>query len=185
MDMGFSLESSKRAAYNTREANNSEAAVNWAMVHMDDADFNTPFVLPSSAPKTKPAATNKTYDEEAINSIVSFGFTRSQAQKALDATGHNLERAADWVFNHPEELMDVDTETVAAATAPAVRTRDGNETYRLVAFVSHMGTNANVGHYVAHILKDGKWVIFNDENVALSENPPKDLAYLYLYKRID
>ena len=39
------------------------------------------------------------------------------------------------------------------------------------------------GHYVAHILKDGRWVIFNDEHVALSEHPPKDLAYLYLYKR--
>ncbi len=47
-----------------------------------------------------------------------------------------------------------------------------------------MGTNANVGHYVAHILKDDKWSIFNDENVAQSENPPKDLAYLYLFKRI-
>ena len=62
--------------------------------------------------------------------------------------------------------------------------RDGNSSYKLVAFISHMGTNANVGHYVAHILKDDKWVIFNDENVALSENPPKDLAYLYLYKRV-
>ncbi len=62
--------------------------------------------------------------------------------------------------------------------------RDGNGQYKLVAFISHMGTNANVGHYVAHIWKDDRWCIFNDENVALSENPPKDLAYLYLYKRV-
>lgn len=47
-----------------------------------------------------------------------------------------------------------------------------------------MGTSTLVGHYVCHILKDNHWVIYNDEKVALSENPPKDLGYLYLYKRI-
>lgn len=41
-----------------------------------------------------------------------------------------------------------------------------------------------VGHYVAHILKDGQWVIFNDSKVALSEHPPKELGYLYLYERL-
>ena len=47
-----------------------------------------------------------------------------------------------------------------------------------------MGTSTKAGHYVCHILKDGHWVIFNDEKVALSEHPPADLAYLYLYTRI-
>lgn len=53
-----------------------------------------------------------------------------------------------------------------------------------MAFVSHMGTSTMVGHYVVHILKDGHWVIFNDSKVALSENPPKELGYLYLYERL-
>ncbi|CAG9102995.1 unnamed protein product [Plutella xylostella] len=56
--------------------------------------------------------------------------------------------------------------------------------YKLVAFISHMGTSSTVGHYVCHVLHDGRWVIFNDEKVALSENPPKDLGYLYLYERL-
>lgn len=56
--------------------------------------------------------------------------------------------------------------------------------YKLVAFISHMGTSTMVGHYVAHILKDGQWTIFNDNKVALSENPPKELGYLYLYERL-
>lgn len=47
-----------------------------------------------------------------------------------------------------------------------------------------MGTSIMVGHYVVHILKEGRWVIFNDDKVALSENPPKDLGYLYLYERL-
>lgn len=194
MDMGFSLEGSKRACYNTREANNSEAAVNWAVAHMEDTDFNAPFQVPSQQPKSSSATlSSKSYDEEAINSIVSFGFSRNQAKKALDATGNNLERAADWVFSHADELMEIgDSESVAASSSGSGSSaganagfRDGNERYQLVGFVSHMGSNANVGHYVAHLLKDGRWVIFNDENVALSEHPPKDLAYLYLYKRLN
>ena len=28
-----------------------------------------------------------------------------------------------------------------------------------------------------------RWVIFNDEKVAESEHPPKDLGYMYLYRR--
>ena len=55
--------------------------------------------------------------------------------------------------------------------------------YRLKAFISHMGLSTAVGHYVCHILKEGKWVIYNDEKVALSENPPKDLGYVYMYER--
>lgn len=56
--------------------------------------------------------------------------------------------------------------------------------YELVAFVSHMGTSTMCGHYVCHILKDGRWIIYNDGKVAVSENPPKSLGYLYLYRRI-
>lgn len=56
--------------------------------------------------------------------------------------------------------------------------------YQLKAFISHMGSSTAVGHYVCHILKEGKWVIYNDEKVAMSENPPKDLGYVYMYERM-
>lgn len=62
---------------------------------------------------------------------------------------------------------------------------DGPGQYSLVGFVSHMGSNTACGHYVAHIRKDGRWVIFNDEKVAESEHPPRDLGYMYLFKRDD
>lgn len=32
-------------------------------------------------------------------------------------------------------------------------------------------------------MQDGRWAIFNDEKVAVSEHPPLELAYMYLYKR--
>lgn len=56
--------------------------------------------------------------------------------------------------------------------------------YKLVGFISHMGSSSQVGHYVCHILKNDKWVIFNDSKVAISQNPPKELGYLYLYQRL-
>lgn len=187
MDMGFPLEGCKRAVYNTRETNDYESAANWACTHMEDSDFSSPFALPTQATKkeTKP----NVYNEESLNSIISMGFTKPQAIKALDATDNNIERAIDWIFSHTDELMEAtssDEPTTATINEEANKSnyRDGSGVYKLVAFISHMGTNANVGHYVAHILKDDKWVIYNDENVSLSENPPKDLAYLYFYKRV-
>jgi ubiquitin carboxyl-terminal hydrolase 5/13 len=47
-----------------------------------------------------------------------------------------------------------------------------------------MGSNTSCGHYVCHINKGGKWVLFNDEKVMQSEDLPKDLGYLYLFERL-
>lgn len=119
--------------------------------------------------------------------IISMGFTISQATKALKATDNNTERAVDYIFSHQDEL---DMEDVQESEAPASSAqqnrnyRDGEGKYRLRAFISHMGSSSQVGHYVCHILKDNQWVIFNDNKVALSQAPPKELGYLYLYERI-
>ena len=45
------------------------------------------------------------------------------------------------------------------------RLLDGPGRYRLVGIVSHMGSSTACGHYVAHVFKGGRWVIFNDEKV--------------------
>lgn len=56
--------------------------------------------------------------------------------------------------------------------------------YQLSAFISHMGSSSHSGHYVCHIKdQEGRWVIYNDNKVALSAAPPRELGYLYLYKR--
>lgn len=58
--------------------------------------------------------------------------------------------------------------------------------YELAAFISHMGSSSHSGHYVCHIKdKEGRWVIYNDNKVALSVSPPKELGYLYMFKRCD
>jgi ubiquitin carboxyl-terminal hydrolase 5/13 len=53
----------------------------------------------------------------------------------------------------------------------------------MVGFASHIGSNTACGHYVAHIKKGGQFVLYNDDKVAVSQHPPLDLGFLYLFKR--
>lgn len=50
-------------------------------------------------------------NEEGVMIIMSMGFTRDQAVKALKSTDNSIDRAADWIFSHADELdtpMDTD-----------------------------------------------------------------------------
>jgi len=183
VDMGFSRNGCTRALYETKNSG-VEAAMNWVMEHMGDANFNDPFVDPNAA-KTKSKVVP---DEGNIMMLTDMAFTRDQAIKALKETDNNVERAVDWIFNHPNDMGgDVEDEPGTSANNDSNQSENltnGTPNYKLVAFISHMGTSHMVGHYVCHILKDGKWVIFNDEKVALSQNTPKGLGYLYLYQRV-
>ena len=42
-------------------------------------------------------------DEGSVEQLINFGFTRPQCVKALKCTNGNMERAADWLFNHPDD----------------------------------------------------------------------------------
>ena len=72
-----------------------------------------------------------------------------------------------------------------ASATPKPQLEDGPGKYELVAFISHMGSNLACGHYVCHLKREGRWVLFNDEKVALSAEPPRGLGYLYLFRRKD
>ncbi|XP_064384127.1 ubiquitin carboxyl-terminal hydrolase 5-like [Halichondria panicea] len=177
VSMGFDLEGCKRGVFNTQNQG-VEPAMNWILEHMGDPDFAAPFEPPKPQSKT---SAGPPVSEDSIVIVMSLGFTREQAIKALKATDGNVERAADWVFSHMTELaaMEVDQPSEVGPTY-----HDGPGKYELTAFISHMGTSTMCGHYVCHIKKDGKWIIFNDAKVAESAAPPRELAYLYLYKRV-
>lgn len=172
--MGFPLEAIKRAIFFTHNSG-LELATAWIMEHISDSDFTDPFVPPGMIGKCT-ETTEFTPDPDALQFIMGMGFTSDQAVKALKATNNNPERAADWIFSHQDELN--------SEPAPVPEFRDGGSKYRLVAFVSHMGQSSMVGHYVCHILREGRWVIYNDSKVHLSEHPPKELGYIYLYERL-
>uniref|UniRef100_A0A8C9VY85 Ubiquitin carboxyl-terminal hydrolase n=1 Tax=Scleropages formosus TaxID=113540 RepID=A0A8C9VY85_SCLFO len=181
-EMGFPLEACRKAVYYTGNTG-IDAAMNWVMGHMDDPAC-------SSAPGSTPT---ETISEEHLATIVSMGFSRDQATRALRATSNVLERAVDWIFSHLDDLesMEVSEGGRSAGESegsreppPGPRVRDGPGKYELFAFISHMGTSTMCGHYVCHIKKDQQWVIFNDQKVCASEKPPKDLGYLYFYRRV-
>ena len=48
---------------------------------------------------------------------------------------------------------------------------DGIGVYTLQSIVSHIGNNAEHGHYVCHIKKgpEGKWIFFNDDKVSTKQ----------------
>lgn len=108
------------------------------------------------------------------------------------ATQGSLERAADWLFSHMDDLPAAvasalgSTHSSQTVVTPAeAPLSDGSGLYELVSFISHMGANTACGHYVCHIKKEGSWALFNDRKVAASESTPRELGYIYLYQRKD
>uniref|UniRef100_A0A672LW72 ubiquitinyl hydrolase 1 n=1 Tax=Sinocyclocheilus grahami TaxID=75366 RepID=A0A672LW72_SINGR len=130
-EMGFPLEACRKAVYYTGNTG-IDAAMNWVMGHMEDP------VLPgsSSAPGTTPT---ESLPEEHLATIVSMGFSRDQATRALRATVRHV----TWERAQLSEVL-----------SPSL------------SIIVHM------------------WVIFNDQKVCASEKPPKDLGYLYFYRRV-
>ncbi|CAJ1029897.1 Variant UBP zinc finger/Zn-finger in ubiquitin-hydrolases and other protein/Ubiquitin carboxyl-terminal hydrolase, putative [Leishmania lindenbergi] len=144
------------------------------------------------------AAPLQEVDEVALVSVVSMGIDIDVARYALIQTNMNIERAIDYIFSHPhiaddvkaapplhsEEQQLAPTRAATAVSVPKSAT-DGTASYELTAMISHMGASARTGHYVCHI-KDaatGKWLLFNDEKVGESQNPPFSLAALYFFQR--
>uniref|UniRef100_A0A7S1TC20 Ubiquitin carboxyl-terminal hydrolase n=1 Tax=Compsopogon caeruleus TaxID=31354 RepID=A0A7S1TC20_9RHOD len=181
--MGFSENGSKRAVLATGNAD-AETSMAWVLNHMDDPDFNDP------VPVTNGTALNVP-DPNAIAMIASMGFNDRQAQAALKACQGDLERAADWLYSRiatlneeVESVLTDEEDLTGIKTQENVRTfDDGTPSYTLKAFVSHIGSNTACGHYVAHIKKEGSWILFNDDKVAISKRPPFELGYLYFYER--
>ncbi|XP_048832924.1 ubiquitin carboxyl-terminal hydrolase 13-like isoform X1 [Brienomyrus brachyistius] len=210
-EMGFPLEACRKAVYYTGNMG-AEMAFNWIIAHMEEPDFAEPLVAPSlsdsgpSSASQAPSADSQP-PEESVAILTSMGFPRRQAVRALKATNNNLERALDWIFTHPDSEEDSGSASDMADTEPndnafssanahsdstlspdqdpaGPRIKDGPGRYELFAFISHMGTSTMSGHYVCHIKKEGRWVIYNDHKVCLSERPPKDMAYMYFYHRL-
>ncbi|NXI85545.1 UBP13 hydrolase, partial [Rhipidura dahli] len=202
-EMGFPLEACRKAVYYTGNLG-AEVAFNWIIAHMEEPDFAEPLVIPafgevasSGAAALGAVGLDNQPPEEMVAIIISMGFQRNLAIQALKATNNNLERALEWIFSHPDpeeeadpalDTMDMENNAnaniLAETGSEGPRIRDGPGRYELFGFISHMGTSTMSGHYVCHLRKEGRWVIYNDLRVCASERPPKDLGYIYFYHRI-
>lgn len=189
VSMGFSENGSKRAALATHNTT-AEDAMAWVFEHMEDPDFNDP--LPSLEAASSSGGA-ESYDEMDVGTLSSFGYTIQQAQAALKATDHNMERAADWLFSHSDDLDFAVSQVLGTASTGAppseqrldVDPKSSRGAYRLTAIISHMGRNTECGHYIAHVKKNGSWVLFNDEKVAESKSTPFHLGFMYIFARND
>ncbi|KAJ4726213.1 Ubiquitin carboxyl-terminal hydrolase [Melia azedarach] len=171
VSMGFNHLHCQKAAVNTSNTG-VEEAMNWLLSHMDDPDIDVPL-----SQQTQGA----TVDQSKVDTLISFGFPEEVARKALKASGGDIEKATDWIFNNPDASVssDMDATTSGTVQSPVdAGLSDGGGKYRLFGIVSHIGTSTQCGHYVAHIFKDGRWVIFNDNKVGASVNPPKEMGVL-------
>ncbi|XP_074403490.1 ubiquitin carboxyl-terminal hydrolase 13 [Zonotrichia albicollis] len=202
-EMGFPLEACRKAVYYTGNLG-AEVAFNWIIAHMEEPDFAEPLVIPafgevasSGAAALGAVGLDNQPPEEMVAIIISMGFQRNVAIQALKATNNNLERALEWIFSHPDpeeesdpalDTMDMENNAnaniLAEPGSEGPRIKDGPGRYELFGFISHMGTSTMSGHYVCHLRKEGRWVIYNDLRVCASERPPKDLGYIYFYHRI-
>ncbi|KAJ4975564.1 hypothetical protein NE237_000670 [Protea cynaroides] len=181
-NMGFNYLHCQKAAINTSNAG-VEEAMNWLLSHMNDPDIDDPI---SQEAETAEVLLSFV-DQSKVDTLVSFGFEEVVARKALKTSGGNIEKATDWIFNHPQvsASTDMDTTSSSAQSSTDEGLPDGGGRYKLIGLVSHIGTSTQCGHYVAHIYKDGRWVIFNDGKVGASVNPPKDMGYLYFFERLN
>lgn len=188
MDMGFNFNGCKRALL-TVGGSDVQAAMNWVFEHNTDPDFNDP--VPEGAPAPAPASSDPNVDEGVVMSLVeNLGcFTADQVRAALKSTNGAADRAADWLFSHADDLdgavAALNSAESASAATTSVPLEDGEGKYTMAGMVSHIGKHTGSGHYVAHLKRGDKWVIFNDEKVAISESPPFAHAYLYLFQRND
>ncbi|EGZ30642.1 hypothetical protein PHYSODRAFT_349574 [Phytophthora sojae] len=191
VSMGFSENGCKRAAIATGNSN-AEAAMEWIFSHMEDPDFNDPPAPAGSAAKPDGESVNM----EHLSNLMAMGFAEAHAKCALKQTDNNPDRAAEWLFGHMDDLDGAVAQCESESAASAAASGDSGSSskrldsdavgdYSLVGFVSHVGKNTNSGHYVCHMKKEGRWIIFNDDKVAVSEEPPLGAGYLYLFRRTD
>uniref|UniRef100_A0A3P8YUJ6 Ubiquitin carboxyl-terminal hydrolase n=1 Tax=Esox lucius TaxID=8010 RepID=A0A3P8YUJ6_ESOLU len=147
-------------------------------------------------------------DDSTVSQLCEMGFPLEACRKAVYYTGNTgIDAAMNWVMGHmddpggprcsegarepPPGGLDVSMGFCVLSWKMLTLARNLAycfppflSEYELFAFISHMGTSTMCGHYVCHIKKDQQWVIFNDQKVCASEKPPKDLGYLYFYRRV-
>jgi ubiquitin carboxyl-terminal hydrolase 5/13 len=149
--------------------------------HMEDPDFNSPIDVTAQAGASAVGSGSGPGLME-IESLCSLGFSEAQASKALKSTNNDVERAAEWLFSHPDDDGSEDVNPgIAVAAATDVDPAGG--TYDLIGIISHLGRNTDCGHYVCHLKKNGQWYFFNDDKVAVSSNPPFDCGFMYMFRR--
>merc|ERR1712232_311872 len=153
MDMGFSMNGCKRALHAVG-GSDIESVMNWIFQHNTDPDFNDP--LPEQQQSSSETTIKSVVNESDVMSLVeNLGcFTIDQVRAALTETNGSVERAADWLFSHMDDLdtaiaslqqSNADSEqqeqTNNVASSSSKKLDDGPSKYKLFGLISHIGNN--------------------------------------------
>lgn len=137
--MGFPKIRCEKALHATGNSD-TEAAMNWLFSHMDDPDIDIPLVVS----KVTGPANMALQDPSKVSQLIEMGIDEDRAQRALAATGGDVDRALDWVFSHPDERPEYKSGDCDSGS----RLPGFNETpaiYQLRAIVCHKGTSVHAG----------------------------------------
>ena len=113
-----------------------------------------------SAAKTKSKVVP---DEGNIMMLTDMAFTRDQAIKALKETDNNVERAVDWIFNHPNDMGgDVEEE---AGTSKYIFTVWKSQDFSVVQILREINFSESTGCSIYYLPEEMavalKWCIFH------------------------
>lgn len=143
--MGFPAVRCEKALHATGNSD-ANAAMEWLFQHMEEPDIDEPLNLGGGGSGSGTAGA----DPEKVESLAAMGFTESQAKKALRETDGNVERAVDWLFNHPDDQGDVggNDATPSSASAEGQAPAGSSELparFQLRSIVCHKGTSIHAG----------------------------------------
>jgi ubiquitin carboxyl-terminal hydrolase 5/13 len=139
--MGFPRNRCEKALHATGNSD-ANAAMEWLFQHMEDPDIDAPLDLGGGA------GTSTAADPEKIEMLGAMGFGPPQARQALKETGGDMERAVEWLFNHPDAQGEFGDEVTAASDAsPKVLpgTSDLPAQFQLNSIICHKGSSVHTG----------------------------------------
>eukprot|EP00003_Mantamonas_plastica_P004347 TRINITY_DN1343_c0_g1_i2.p1 TRINITY_DN1343_c0_g1~~TRINITY_DN1343_c0_g1_i2.p1 ORF type:complete len:930 (-),score=365.62 TRINITY_DN1343_c0_g1_i2:259-3048(-) len=149
--------------------NNAEMATMWVFEHMGDPGVTDPLPEPDAAqegPEVNPSA---------LSILTGAGYSEIVATKALLVCNNDVEAAQKFVQAFPYD------ESPIPGGLEQAQPLDGNGEYDLLGFITHRGSSASSGHYVAHVKVGDDWVIYNDSDVARSETRVAQHGYIYFW----
>jgi ubiquitin carboxyl-terminal hydrolase 5/13 len=141
--MGFPAVRCEKALHATGNLD-AEAAMNWLFAHMEDPDIDEPLALERGG-----TSSSREQDATKIAQLGDMGIEASRAQRALAATDGDVNRALDWVFTHPDDVVERETPSVDDHNAQSLGGSVGLTSlparYELRSIVCHKGTSVHAG----------------------------------------
>jgi ubiquitin carboxyl-terminal hydrolase 5/13 len=146
--MGFPRVRCERALHATGNSDGN-AAMEWLFAHMEDPDIDQPQDFGAGQ-------TGGTADPEKIEMLGAMGFGPPQARKALKETGGDVERAVEWLFNHPDDQGEFEDDQPAASEPVAKEVPGSSDipaSFQLQSIICHKGASIHAG-YVSLVLSN-------------------------------